>query len=230
MAAEILLEVRNLETTLEGAKILPDLSFEVNEGEFLTILGPNGSGKSVLLRSLLGLIPHKGTVSWHKKPKIGYLPQGLNQMAVRDMPLTVGDFFRLKRVGHDTVIEYLDLVGLGPSTLKKNAGHLSGGEFQRMLIGWVLVSRPNVLFLDEPTTAIDAAGGETVYSLLRDFWEKQNLTILNVTHDLSIVYANSTHVLCLSRFGHRCYGVPKEILTPDILRDVYGSEMKFYTH
>ncbi|HZC43614.1 MAG TPA: hypothetical protein VE195_05525, partial [Acidobacteriaceae bacterium] len=100
----------------------------------------------------------------------------------------------------------------------------------RMLVAWVLVSQPNVLFLDEPTTAVDAAGGETIYSLLTEIWRERNLTILNVTHDLNIVFAHSTHVLCLSRFGHRCYGVPKEVLTPSLLNDLYGANVKFYTH
>lgn len=228
--SEILLDVRNFKVTLESSLILSDLNFSVEEGEFLTVLGPNGSGKTVLLRALLGLIPHTGELNWHKKPRIGYLPQGLNQMSVRDMPLTVKDFFGLKKLKRDEVTTFLSLVGLESAVLNKKAGHLSGGEFQRMLVAWVLASRPNILFLDEPTTAIDVAGGETVYSLLRDIWEKQKLTIFNVTHDLNIVYAHSTHVLCLSRFGHRCFGVPKEILTPDVLHDIYGTEVKLYTH
>ncbi|MCL4539834.1 MAG: ATP-binding cassette domain-containing protein, partial [Bacteroidetes bacterium] len=172
----------------------------------------------------------EGEAKWHKKPKIGYLPQGLNQMSVRDMPLTVRDFFGLKKIGQPEILKHLSHVGLDSSILTRSAGHLSGGEFQRMLVAWVLSSDPNVLFLDEPTTAVDVAGGETIYSLLKEIWQKHNLTLFNVTHDLSIVYAYSTHVLCLSRLGHRCYGVPKVVLTPDVLNDIYGSEIKLYTH
>jgi zinc transport system ATP-binding protein len=228
--SNLLLEVKELKVELDGSPVLSDLDFTVEEGEFLTILGPNGSGKTVLVKSLLGLVPHKGNLTWHTKPTTGYLPQGLNQMSVRDLPLTVKDFFSLKKVKGEQAIDYLTLVGLDGSIMDKGAGHLSGGEFQRMLVAWVLSSRPNVLFLDEPTTAVDIAGGETIYTLLKDIWRKQNLTIFNVTHDLNIVYAYSTHVLCLSRFGHRCYGVPKEILTPDVLNDIYGKDIKFYSH
>ena len=228
--SELLLEVKNFTVSLDGAPILSGLNFNVEEGEFLTILGPNGSGKTVLVRALLGFVPHDGEVIWRRKPKIGYLPQGLNQMSVRDMPLTVKDFFALKKLNPDEVSKCLSLVGLEGGVLNKRAGHLSGGEFQRMLVAWVLVSHPNVLFLDEPTTAVDIAGGETIYSLLRDIWREQKLTILNVTHDLNIVLAHSTHVLCLSRFGHRCYGVPKQVLNPDVLNDIYGANVKFYTH
>jgi len=228
--SNVLLEVKNLTVMLDHSPIVCDLSFHVDNGEFLTILGPNGSGKTVLVKALLGLLPFSGEMNWYKKPKIGYLPQGLNQMSVRDMPLTVKDFFALKKLRPDDALTYLSLVGLQKSVLEKRAGYLSGGEFQRMLVAWVLASGPNVLFLDEPTTAVDIAGGETIYALLKDVWRDQKLTIFNVTHDLNIVFAHSTHVLCLSRFGHPCYGVPKEVLTPEVLSDIYGAEIKFHTH
>lgn len=228
--SEILLEVKNLGVTLDGSPVLAGLNFSVNKGEFLTILGPNGSGKTVLLKVLLGLLPYSGEVKWHEKLRTGYLPQGLNQMSVKDMPLSVGDFFALKNHKRDEAAKYLSLVGLPAGVLDKKAGHLSGGEFQRMLIAWVLASRPNVLFLDEPTTAVDVAGGETIFSVLNDIWREQELTIFNVTHDLNIVYAHSTHVLCLSRFGHICYGIPREVLTPDVLNQMYANDVKFYTH
>jgi len=228
--SDVLLEVKNYNVALDGSTIISNINFSVNEGEFLTILGPNGSGKTVLIKSLLGLLPYAGELKWHKKPRIGYLPQGLNQSSVRDMPMTVKDFFALKKVKYEEIFKYLDLVGLESKVFDKKAGFLSGGEFQRMLIAWVLSTNPNILFLDEPTTAIDVAGEETIYSLLGEIWKSQKLTILNVTHDLNIVFARSTHVLCLTRLGHRCFGVPEEILTPAVLRDIYGSDIKFYKH
>ena len=226
----VLLEVKNFSVTLDRTPVLSNVNFRVHEGEFVTILGPNGSGKTVLVKALVGLLPYSGELIWHKKHKIGYLPQGLNQMSVRDMPLTVKEFFALKKLQGEQVLKYLALVGLQESVLKKRAGYLSGGEFQRMLVAWVLASEPNVLFLDEPTTAMDVAGGETIYSLLKNIWRDQKLTIFNVTHDLNIVYANSTHVLCLSRAGAPSYGVPKEVLTPETLRNVYGAQIKFHIH
>lgn len=229
-AGEVLLQVKDLSVTLDRVPVVHNVNFVVHEGEFVTILGPNGSGKTILVKALVGLLPHEGEICWHKRPKIGYLPQGLNQMSLRDMPLTVKEFFALKKLRGERVLKYLSLVGLRESVLEQRAGYLSGGEFQRMLVAWVLASEPNVLFLDEPTTAIDVAGGETIYSLLGEIWRDQGLTIFNVTHDLNIVFAHSTHVLCLSRTLEPSYGVPKEVLTPEILRSVYGSEIKFHIH
>lgn len=229
-AEKTLLEVRDLGVTLDHTRVLHGLNFRVCEGEFVTLLGPNGSGKTILVKALAGLLPHEGELCWHKRPKIGYLPQGLTQMSVREMPLTVKEFFALKKLRGERVLKYLSLVGLGESVLGQRAGSLSGGEFQRMLVAWVLASEPNVLFLDEPTTAMDVVGGETIYSLLGEIWRNQKLTIFHVTHDLNIVFAYSTHVLCLSRALQPSYGIPKEVLTPEMLRSIYGAEIKFHAH
>lgn len=230
--AKVLLEAKNLNVDLDGDKIIENLSFSVSKGDVLTILGPNGAGKSVLLKVLLNLLPHKGSVVWHDKPKIGYLPQGLNQLKVKDFPLTVLDFFKLKQPipKRADIIEYLGLVGLERDILSKTAGNLSSGQFQRMLIAWVLISKPNVIFFDEPTTGVDIGGGETIYSLLNAIRKERELTIFLVTHDLNIVYKQSTSVLCLSRKGHHCFGEPEKALDPQTLEQIFGTEIKLYGH
>ncbi len=230
--ANFLLEVKDLNVDLDGERIIENLSFNVSRGDILTILGPNGAGKSVLLKVLLNLLPHKGSVIWHDKPKIGYLPQGLNQLKVKDFPLTVLDFFKLKQpvIKRENIIEYLGLVGLEKDILSKTAGNLSSGQFQRMLIAWVLISKPNVIFFDEPTTSVDIGGGETIYSLLNAIRKERELTIFLVTHDLNIVYKQSTSVLCLSRKGHHCFGEPEKALDPKTLEQIFGSEIKLYGH
>lgn len=227
-----LLEVKNLTVKLDGDTIIKDLSFSVAEGNVLTVLGPNGAGKSVLLRTLLGLLPYQGDIHWSHKPLISYLPQGLNQLSVKGLPLTVQDFFMLKAISPtlEKITEFLHLVGLDKEILNKKAGDLSGGQFQRMLVAWVLISQPEVVFLDEPMTGIDIGGGETIYSLLQHIKkDHQKMTIFMVTHDLNIVSGFSTNVLCLSRKGFSCFGEPKEI-NIKTLEDIFGKGVKLYEH
>lgn len=228
----MLLEAKNINVTLNGARIVKDISFSVDRGEVLTILGPNGAGKSVLVRAILGLVPYSGEVKWEGSPTIGYLPQGLTPVKMKGMPITVRDFFVLKRekVTEDEMVTMLHLVGLHERILGKLVGNLSGGQFQRMLIAWVLISRPDIIFFDEPTTGIDIGGGETIYSLLDTIRKKENLTIVLVTHDLNIVYEYSTNVLCLGNEGWLCYGPPQEALDPRTLEKLFGVKLKYHKH
>jgi zinc transport system ATP-binding protein len=224
---EIILRVKNLRVSFQEEEVLRDLSFEVKEGEVLTILGPNGAGKTVLLKALLGVLPYKGEIVWKKGVRIGYVPQRLP--FIKDIPMSVKEFFKLKRASEKETREILSSVGFKENFLNKEIGELSSGQFQRILIAWALVGNPNVLLFDEPTAGIDIGGEETIYSLLAKLKEKRNLTILLVTHDLSCVFKFSNYVICLNRCPI-CQGVPKEILTPEILSKLYSEEVKFYQH
>lgn len=230
MTGNLILEVENLNVELDGEKVIKNLSFKVREGEILTIVGPNGAGKTVLLRTLLGFLPYQGKIWWRKDMKIGYLPQGLTHLKVKNLPLSVKEFFQLKSLSRKKILEYLSLVGIEENDfLSKQIGNLSGGQFQRMLIAWALIDEPKVLLFDEPTTGIDVGGEKTIYSLLFKFWKERSLTILLVTHDLNIVYKYSRNVLCLHK-EKVCFGPPREILTPQALQRAYGGEIKFYKH
>ncbi len=231
MVKDSILEIDKLNVVLGNEYVIEDLSFEVKKGEFLAILGPNGSGKTTLLRTLVGILPKEGEVIWHGDPKISYLPERLSPQKFRNYPLSIREFFGFKGVSDESIITALASVGLREvkDILKRNPGELSSGQFQRMLIAWSVVDDPDVLLFDEPTTGIDIGGEETIYLLLQKFWEEKNLTILLVTHEVNVVYALSTHVLCL-RGKKLCYGTPREVLTPEALQELYGSEIKFYKH
>jgi len=226
MQENIILKVKNLNVRLEKEEIIKDLSFEIKQGDVLTVLGPNGAGKTVLLRTLLGVLPYKGEIDWQKEVKIGYVPQRLP--FIKETPMSVEEFFELKRASRKEIREILNSVGFG-SALNKKIGELSSGQFQRILVAWALVGNPDVLLFDEPTTGIDIGGEETIYTLLVKLKEKRNLTILLVTHDLSVVFKLSDFVICLNKCPI-CQGVPKEVLTPEILYKLYGEEVKFYEH
>jgi len=225
--AEIILKVEKLNVNLEKEEVIKDLSFEVKEGDVLTILGPNGAGKTSLLKTLLGILPYQGEIKWQKEVKIGYVPQRLP--FIKDVPLNVKEFFKLKGAEEKEAKETLNLVGLNENFLNKKIGDFSSGQFQRILIAWALIGNPNVLFFDEPTTGIDIGGEETIYSLITKLKKERNLTILLITHDLSVVYKFSNYVICLNKCPI-CQGVPKKILTSEALNKIYGEEVKFYEH
>ena len=230
MEDNIILKVKNLTVVLDNEKVIKDLSFQVTKGEILTIMGPNGAGKTVLLRTLLGFLPYQGQIAWKSNVKVGYLPQGLTQLKVKNLPLSVEEFFQLKNIPKKEIKKSLDLVGVKEKDfLKKQIGNLSGGQFQRMLIAWTLVDDPQVWICDEPTTGIDIGGETTIYSLLYKFWQQKQLTILIATHDLNIIYKYSHNVLCLNKETF-CFGPPKEILTPQALERAYGEKISFYKH
>ena len=222
----IILRVKNLNVELEREKILENLNFEVKKGEVLTILGPNGAGKTVLLKTLLGILSYKGEIEWKRGIKIGYVPQRLP--FIKDIPMSVREFFQLKDVSEKEIKEILNSIGLKEEILEKKIGELSSGQFQRILVGWALSSNPQVLLFDEPMTGIDIGGQESVYNLLEKLKREKNLTILLVTHDLSIVYKFATNCLCLNK-KMLCYGAPKE-LTSERLSQLYGGKIKFYQH
>lgn len=226
--SDVVLSVRDLGVELDGSVILAGLSFELKERDTLVILGPNGAGKTVLLRALLGLLPHRGQVAWKAGARIGYVPQRIP--INRELPVTVGDFFDLKKVKPADVPALLRQVGvIDPNFPAKQLGLLSSGQFQRVLIAWALAADPTVLLFDEPTAGVDVGGEETIYNLLHRTQQERRLSVILVTHDLSTVYSRATHVLCLNNKAS-CYGRPEEILDPEVLHRIYGQEIRFYRH
>jgi len=223
-----ILKVENLNVKLNDEEIIKNLSFSVKEKEVLVILGPNGAGKTTLLRTLLGIIPYTGKIKWTTK-NISYLPPQEFFARKNLPPLNIQEFFKFKNVSQAKINKILKAVGLDKSILKKQFTALSTGQFQRMIIAWSLVAEPKILLFDEPTSGIDIGGEETIYSLLHKFWKERKLTILLVTHDLSIVWEHAQNVLCLNK-KKLCHGSPEQVLTPQNLKQLYGTGIKFYKH
>jgi len=222
------LTVNNLQVAYKNKKIISDLSFTVEKKDILIILGPNGAGKTTLLRALQNLLPYQGSVSWNAQ-KISYLPPQEFLQRQNLPPLSIEEFYAFKSSDSSAIKSMIADVGLDESLLRHQFSELSTGQFQRMLIGWALLDSPEVLILDEPTSGIDIGGEETIYSLLHKFWQNQNLTILLVTHDLNIVWEYATQVICLNK-QQVCMGKPDEVLTPEQLKLLYGTGIKFYKH
>ena len=226
-----LLSVKHLSVRLEDKLIVEDLSFELAAGERLSVLGPNGAGKTVLLKALLDLLPYKGEVIWAPNVRIGYVPQKID--ADTHLPLTFVDLFRAKctilKVSFSELDEIANNVGLTKQILQTPVGHLSGGQFQRGLIGFSLTGSPNVLLMDETTASVDEPGEEHIYELINRIQTEHDLASIMVSHDLSFVFRYATKVLCLNR-QEVCFGSPMDALTPEMLAKLYGEAVGVYRH
>lgn len=226
-----LLSVDNLNVTLGNREIIHELNFEVREGDCLAIIGPNGAGKTVLLKVLLQLVPYRGNVRWSDHARLGYVPQSV--AADRNLPLSAWDLLaakaRLLKLPSADVESVASELGLHNDLLASEIGALSGGQFQKVLIAFALLGRPNVLLFDEPTASLDELTEERVYDLLSSLQKERGMTILLVSHDLSVVYRNANMVLCLSK-EHPCIGPPKQVLTPAMLEDLYSGPAHYHVH
>ena len=225
-----ILEVVDLSVAFADATVLSHLSFSVRAGASVVVIGPNGAGKTVLFRALVGAIAFTGDVRWAEGTRIGYVPQKLD--IDRDVPITGRDFLKARTViGHSPssdIAGVLDVVGLSGAASRRPIGALSGGQFQRLLIAFALLGDPTVLLLDEPTAGVDGPGEERLNEMLHRVQRERGLTMVTISHELTIVHAYASHVLCLGS-GQAHFG-PPAMLTPDLLRDLYGAPIAVHDH
>jgi zinc transport system ATP-binding protein len=226
-----ILEVDRLSVRFGSVEVLTELSFSVAKGSSLAVIGPNGSGKTVLFKALIGSIPAAGTIRWAPDVQIGYVPQKLD--LERDVPITGMDFLharsKLPQGSSAEISRILDLVGISEDVSERTIGTLSGGQFQRLLVAFALLGNPSVLLLDEPTAGIDEPGQQRLNELIHRLQEEQGLTVLFISHELTVVYRYATKVLCLGR-KRACFGPPRTILTPDLLTEIYGTPVDYHVH
>ncbi len=225
------LEVFELTVRFGETAVLERISFSVERGQTLGIVGPNGAGKTVLLRALIGAIPSEGSIRWAPGTRPGYVPQKLD--LERDLPVTARELLfakgRVARAARSEVDRVLSLVGLPLAVVGAPIGHLSGGQLQRLLVAFALLGGPNVLLLDEPTANVDEAGQESLGELLHRIQREEGLTLLLISHDLSVIYRYATQVLCLGH-GRPCFGPPHEVLTTESLAELYGGPLHVHLH
>ena len=185
-----------------GMTVLREVSIRVEAGDYLGIVGPNGSGKSTLIRALLGLVPAvSGSVTlfgtdlhqFRDWQRVGYLPQRLRffnptfpgtvEEVVR-LGLLAGKGFPRRRGADDNarVARTLELMGIAPLR-KRLIGELSGGQQQRVFLARAVVGGPEMLILDEPTTALDPETRENFYTLVDTLNREERTTVILVTHD-----------------------------------------------
>lgn len=222
-----LLEFRNVDVTLSGKKVLEDVSFSLSNKEIVTLIGLNGTGKTTLLRTIIGVYePAKGKIILNTK-RIGYVPQRLD--FDKNIPFSVEELL-LTYSGRDRVAILEKLVEVGAAQLiDKKIGMLSGGELQRVLIANALLQNPELLLLDEPTSGIDVMGEQNFYQLIAELFEKYDVSIMMVSHDIHAVFSRSSRVLCISG-GIKCYGTPQDVSNHPAFKAIFGDYLSPYHH
>lgn len=222
---------KNLTFAYNGTIALEDISFSIQEGDFVGILGPNGSGKTTLAKILVGLLPlQKGEVTLFDRPlhelddwkRIGYVPQQIE--VDRNFPATVRELFSslAPKIPQKKIIKALEL----RSFLDSKFLSLSGGQKQRVITALAMVKNPALLILDEPSVGVDVKVQEKFYRFLKDV-NKQGVTILLVTHDIGMVSRHTRSVLCINR-SQCCQGAVSK--THQLLEQVYGKEFRHHRH
>lgn len=227
----LLFRAEDLGVTLAGAPILERVGVSLAPHEIVVLIGPNGSGKTTLLRALLGLVPHRGKV-WRKPGlRIGYVPQHF----ARDpaLPLTVSRFLGIYAPGERGAVERaLDRIGIA-ALADKQAATLSGGEMARVLLARAIVHKPDLLMLDEPFAGVDLAGEAALYRLIAELRDEMGCGVLLVSHDLHVVMAEASRVICLNRHIC-CEGAAGQVVRDPAFVQLFGpriaSELALYAH
>lgn len=225
-----LIQLENVSFKRSNKNILSDVTLDIVPNQFMTIIGPNGSGKTTLIRIILGLVlPTQGSIKRQKDLKIGYVPQKIS--IDHALPLQVKDFLGLF-ASESCVRSVLESVGAS-HLLGCSVHHLSGGEFQRMMLAQALIKKPDILVLDEPLQGVDVMGQESLYALIADTQKKHRCTVILVSHDLHFVHTASDRVICLN--GHVCCaGKPQEVRkSPEYLalfKGKWATNLALYQH
>ena len=203
-------KLSNVNFSVEGLNILKDISLEINPNDFMVLLGPSGSGKSTLLRLLNALnSPISGEIKFHDesilnvdhkqlRKKVGMVFQSpvMVSGSVKDN-LTLTHKWQKHSAGFNTeeLNDILEKVGLNADFLTKDAKSLSGGEQQRIALARILLNKPEVLLLDEPTSNLDPQLAVKILDLICKLSEKLKLTVVLVTHHHAEVEKYAKQVL-----------------------------------
>jgi zinc transport system ATP-binding protein len=222
------IEFEHVWFSYERTPILKDVSFTLEQGEFLGIIGPNGGGKTTLLKLMLGILkPDRGRIRiLGEQPhdashRVGYVPQGTDFN--RTFPISVFDVALMGRLsrshigrrfsGRDRqkVSEVLKKVGMWEHR-DRAVGKLSGGQRQRVFIARALATEPEILFLDEPTASVDPEFQTDLYDFLREL--NTSVTIVVITHDIGVVSSHMKSIACVNKrlFFHAHGQITQEML------------------
>lgn len=207
------IDVQGVWFCYDRTPILQNVTFRLEQGDFLALLGANGGGKTTLLKLMLGVLkPDRGTVRILGKPphaarhRVGYVPQSTDlnigfPISVLETAL-MGRLSRSRmgrpytREDREKVERILRKVGMWEYRLRQ-VGKLSGGQRQRVFIARALATDPEILFLDEPTSSVDQEFETDLYELLKEL--NQRVTVVVITHDVGVISRYVKSVACVNR-------------------------------
>ena len=223
-----LLTCSNISLGYEGKKIVEDINFSVNTGDYLCIVGENGSGKSTLMKTLLNLkTPMEGSIvtgDGLKQEEIGYLPQ--QTVVQKDFPASVREIVLsgcLNRCGmrpfyskEEKQLAATNMERLGIRHLAKRCyRELSGGQQQRVLLARALCATRKLLLLDEPVAGLDPKAMADMYEIIKSLNSEDGITVIMVSHDIKATVKYASHILHISK-KPLFYGDKKDYLASDI--------------
>ncbi|MGV3772796.1 MAG: metal ABC transporter ATP-binding protein [Verrucomicrobiales bacterium] len=240
------IELNDVHVAFGNQPVLRGVSLAIPKGEIVALIGPNGSGKTTLLRTIIGLQKiDRGEIKLFgesnlRRPmqKVGYVPQKL--MLDRSFILSVREFLSLRlretqnwfwqshRATDKVLCSTLAEIGVEP-LLNRPIAQLSGGQLQRVLIAFSLLHKPELLLLDEPTAGVDTPGEQSFYELINQVQQRHGLTVVLVSHDLSMVYRHTSWVYALNGVIC-CEGTPEHVMNAESLREAYGLHVSPYQH
>lgn len=229
-------KIEGFGVTIGKTEIFKDVNLHIHCGELTALIGPNGAGKSTLLKSILGEVSHTGKLNYFDakgehtgSPVIGYVPQYLNFDL--STPTSVMDLFMSCLTNSPAwlcsskklrarVLESLKRVK-AEHLINRRIGALSGGELQRVLLALALDPVPDLLLLDEPVSGVDQNGLELFYEIVSDLRESNDLAIILISHDLSLVAKHADRVVLLNKTVV-CNGSPEVVFNDEETRKVFG--------
>lgn len=241
--------VRNMSFSYGSNRVLEDVSFFIEEGDFVGIIGPNGSAKSTLIKLMVGLIkPEKGDIYLFKKPinefkdykKIGYISQDVrdfNQMFPATVEEIVGanlyskmnKFGRLKKEEISRKIDDALKIVEMEEFKKRKIGNLSGGQKQRVFIARALAVNPKVLFMDEPLVGMDLDSQNKFYTLMDRLNREYNITLVMISHDIGVISQKVNKIFCLNK-GQVYHHDLNKCQCGELLKEVYEQNMDILFH
>ena len=218
------LDVRGVTVKFHDKVVLEDVTFHVPVGEFLCLCGPNGAGKSTLLKAILGLLPPSsgkitigGLDPERARSKIGYVPQ--RKSFDRDFPASPIEVIVANLRGTWPLRVRPDDRGAALAVLKKTGAErladakmsdLSGGETQRVFLARALVTKPELLILDEPTAGVDVGGRASIVDLMAEISASETIAAVLVTHNLQAIARCAERVIYLEKTV-RAWGLWSEL-------------------